>query len=640
MTERLPYQASDSFIRVATGCPEVAVGNIATNVARITEIFTEAAEGDASLVVFPELSLTGYTIGDLVQQRTILKGAEAGLLQLATETQGSSTAMVVGLPFAHGNALYNCAAVLSDGRIQGIVPKTHLPNDKEFYEKRWYQTWDSQEIIDVQIGEQTVPFGSDMLFKIGDAQLGIEICEALWRPQPPSGRLAESGATLIANPSASPEHVGKSTYRRGLVCQQAARLAVGYVYASADSSESTTDIVMSGHQMVAEQGRILAERPALSMNQRLTMADIDTDHIHNDRLRDTNFVNASLPVIDCGIAPEQIDLRRYVDPHPFVPSGPERETTLQEIIDIQSQGLATRLRNTHIEKVVIGLSGGLDSTHALIVAVHAAQRLGVAPGELITTITMPGEASSEHTQSNAELLAKALGIPHEVRPINGLTQNMLAAIGHDGTTQDVTYENVQARLRTSILFNRANQSPTSLVLGTGDLSEIALGWCTYNGDHIAHYNVNASVPKTLMRHLVDYAKELPAFAAAKPVLQSILDTPVSPELVRSGSEGISQETEDIIGPYELHDFFLYHLIRWNDAPAKITYLANQAFEGSYSTEQINHWFEVFLKRFTESQWKRSVATDGPKVGSVSLSPRGDWRMPSDMRGTSWVNAVQ
>jgi NAD+ synthase (glutamine-hydrolysing) len=627
-------------MRVATACPEVAVGDIAANVERIGGLFAEAAEDGAHLVVFPELSLTGYTIGDLVQQRTILQGAEVGLVQLAAQTKEYNAAMVVGLPYAYGNALYNCAAVLSAGRVQGIVPKTHLPNDKEFYEKRWYRPWESQEVVEVQLNGQTVPFGSDMLFKIAGAQLGVEICEALWRPQPPSGRLAEGGATLIANPSASPEQVGKSTYRRALVCQQAARLAVAYVYASSDASESTTDIVMSGHQMIAEQGKLLAERRALQIGQRLTTADIDLDHIRNDRLRDANFLNTSLPVIECGVTREQTDLRRYTDPHPFVPSGAERQATLQEILDIQSQALATRLRNTHIKKIVIGLSGGLDSTQALIVAVQAARRLGVSPGEMITAITMPGEASSDRTQSNAALLANALNIPHEVRPINELTQAMLGAIGHDGITQDVTYENVQARLRTSILFNRANQAPTSLVLGTGDLSEIALGWSTYNGDHIAHYNVNASVPKTLMRHLVDYAAEQPAFAAAQSVLKSILDTPVSPELVRSGSEGISQETEEIIGPYELHDFFLYYLIRWNDQPAKIAYLANQAFEGTYSAEQVDHWLGVFLKRFTESQWKRSVATDGPKVGSVSLSPRGDWRMPSDMRGTPWANALQ
>lgn len=622
------FNPQEQYLRAATACPEVYVGDVDANVAAITELYQDAQQNQTALVVFPELSITGYSLGDLVQQPVLLDRAKQGLLQLAEQTTDSETAMIVGLPLAVNNALYNCAAVLSKGEIRGIVPKTNLPNYKEFYEKRWYQSWDDDN-RDIVIGNQTVPFGTEQLFEVAGAKVGIEICEDLWVANPPSTRLAEAGATVIANPSASPELVGKSDYRRQLVGQQSARLLLGYLYAGCDYTESTMDIVMSGHQLIAENGALLAQREPLNQDKRLQTADIDLAHLQNDRLRDTNTANNFLPVVDCDITPTQEDLRRYINPHPFNPSPEKAFETFETILTIQAAGLEKRLRERPNKKVVLGLSGGLDSTHALLVVCRTARRMGIEPGELIETITMPGEASSEQTQSNAVALAKALGIPNEEIPIGELAQQQLKALGHDGVTQDVTYENVQARLRTSILFNRVNQVG-GLVLGTGDLSEIALGWCTFNGDHMSHYNVNASIPKTLVRALVDHESNQAALTPAQAILKDIIDTPVSPELVKAEGEAISQKTEELIGPYELHDFFMYHFIRWNDAPNKIQYLAEKAYAEKYEPEVINKWLSVFMQRFFGNQWKRSVAPDGPKVGSVSYSPRGDWRMPADM----------
>ncbi|HSX16896.1 MAG TPA: NAD(+) synthase [Patescibacteria group bacterium] len=633
-----PFNLTQSFFRVAAACPQVAVGDVQANVRRITQLYQTAANQQVGLVIFPELSVTGYTLGDLVQQRLLLDTAKQSLASLAGLTKITQTAMVIGLPFVVNNALYDCAALLARGRIQGIVPKRNLPNYKEFYDKRWFQTWDQQNIV-VNVGGQQVSFGTDLLFSIGQVKVGIEICEDLWVAQAPSEHLAAAGAIIIANPSASPEQVTKSNYRRQLVTMQSGRLVSAYVYAGCDASESTTDVVMSGHQIIAENGQVLAERQPLAAGQELTVADVDIDHIMNDRLKDTNFSNScKMPVIDCGGSPEPRSTVRNFAVAPFVPSGPDAADNLQRVLDIQAQGLATRLANTHIGTVVLGLSGGLDSTLALLAAVHAAARLGTTPGDLIQTITMPGEASTKRTQSNATRLATALGIPNQVIPITKLAQEQLAALGHDGNIQDVTYENVQARVRTSILFNRANQV-NGLVLGTGDLSEIALGWCTYNGDHMSHYNVNASIPKTLVRHLVAYAAKTQS-PAARQLLTAILNTPISPELTRKRSGAMSQKTEDIIGPYALHDFFLYHFIRWNDTPDKIEFMAGRAFAGEYQPAEIRRWLAVFMARFMQNQWKRSVAADGPKVGSVSLSPRGDWRMPSDMSATLWTSALQ
>ncbi|HSX36313.1 MAG TPA: NAD(+) synthase [Patescibacteria group bacterium] len=623
------YTPTESYVRVATACPRVAVGNIEQNVQHIGDLYAEAVKRHVSLVVFPELSLTGYTLGDLVQQKQVLERSLQGLLQLAKRTAQSETAMVVGLPVAVGNALYDCAAVLSKGVIRGIVPKTSLPSYKEFYEKRWFQAWQGDNVT-VDIGGQVVPFGTNLLFQVGRAQVGVEICEDVWVSDQPSQKLVAAGATIIANPSASPEQITKDEYRRQLISIQSARLMAGYLYAGCDASESTMDIVMSGQQLIFESGQLLAERTALSDEPRLLVTDIDIDHLLNDRRRDTNFPNnVSMPVVDCQVTPNQTDTLRSFATEPFVPKAGDMPDTLEKILAIQAQGLASRMQNTGVNNIVLGLSGGLDSTLALFVALRTAERLGKRPADILQTITMPGKASSKHTQSNAAALAAALGVPNQIIAIADQAQAQLAALGHDGTTQDTTYENVQARLRTSILFNRANQT-NGLVLGTGDLSEIALGWCTYNGDHMSHYNVNASVPKTLVKHLVAHAVSKLTNTEAQQIVQAILETPISPELTSAREDDISQHTEDLIGPYLLHDLFLYHFVRWNDTPAKIAYIAEQAFKDSYKPAEIRDWLTVFIQRFMHSQWKRSAMPDGPKIGSVSLSPRGDWRMPSDM----------
>ena len=532
--------------------------------------------------------------------------------------------MIIGLPYIFKGVLYDCAAVLAGGRVLGIVPKSNLPGYQEFYEQRWFQSWKNRQNDQLSIAGQIVPFGNQLLFQIGRGVVGIELCEDVWVANQPSIALAAAGATIIANPSASPEQVGKAAYRRQLLQVQSQRLAAAYLYAGADASESTTDIVMGGQQIIAEAGQILSEREPLAGAQRLTVTDIDLDHLAMLRRRDTNTSNqVTMPLIDCGITARQGDLVRTIDPLPFAPKTP-LDSDLA--LDIQAQGLATRFQHSGLQKLLVGLSGGLDSTLALLVAIRAMERLGKKPSVHIQTITMPGLASSPQTQHQATKLAQVLGIPNMNIPITELAKTALHMLGHN-QTQDIVYENVQARARTNLLFSYANQIQ-GLVVGTGDLSEIALGWCTFNGDHMSHYNVNAGVPKTLVKHLVTHiAKQSPPKIRA--ILQAIVDTPISPELTKKGS-GISQQTEAVIGPFVLHDFFLYQLVHWGDAPAKIAYLAKQVFSSQYSDAAIDTWLQLFLRRFVQNQWKRSVAPDGPKVSSVSLSPRGDWRMPSDM----------
>ena len=629
--------STPTYVRVATACPVVTVADVAANAAAIRDCYSAAVADQCAVLVTPELSLTGYSLGDLVMLQSLRTAALDALCTLATQTAAHATVLVVGLPFAHSDALYNTAAVLAGGRIVGLVPKTHLPTYGEFYEKRWYQSWDGASTT-VTIGTHVVPFGTAQLFDIAGVRFGVEICEDLWVNHAPSQPAVDNGAVLIVNPSASPELVGKAAYRRDLVRLQSARLIAGYVYAGCDSTESTMDVVMSGHQLIASQGVILAERAPFAADQRITMADIDIDHIRHDRLRDTNRrTSTAYAVAATGVVPPVTTPRPQVSAHPFLPTAEhtdQRRERLQHIIDIQAHGLAQRIRASHAPHLHLGLSGGLDSTLAFVVATRTATIIGRPVGELLRCYTMPAAASSERTQSNAVALAQAFGVPCTVIPIGALVAAELQALGHDGVTQDVTYENVQARLRTSILFNSANRWG-GLVLGTGDLSEIALGWCTFNGDHMSHYHVNAGIPKTLVRHLVTHMAAIYP-AAVQAILADIVDTPISPELTTNHSGVVSQKTEDIIGPYELHDFFLYHLVRWGDAPEKIAALATIAFAGVYTPAVIAHWLTIFVRRFTVSQFKRSVMPDGPKVGSVALSPRGDWRMPSDLtNGAVW-----
>lgn len=623
------YQPKDSYFRLATACPEVSVADVPTNVAAITALYDEAAAQDVSLVTFPELSITGYTLGDLVNQSRLLEQARTGLVALAETTKDRHTAMVVGLPLQIGNRLYNCAAVLADGQVKGITPKQNLPTYNEFYEDRWYDTWDGPDTT-ISLSEEEIPFGNDMLFDIGGVTCGVEICEDLWVADSPSTRLVREGAMVISNPSASPEQISKADYRRQLVSMQSAKLMGAYAYAGCHTSESTAEIVMGGHQLIAANGQMLAERKPFGRED-LIIADVDIDRLSYDRRKQHAAYAAGTAVIRTMIERQQSDLRLHVARNPFLPAetAADRSERLEAALNIQAYGLVTRMKKSGIDKIVLGLSGGLDSTLALLVAHRAAGILGYDPYDMIQTLTMPGPASSDTTQSNAQILAKELGVQNVVIPIERLVNAELEALGHDGTTQDVTYENIQARARTNLLFNYANKHG-GIVLGTGDLSEIALGWCTYNADQQSHYNVNASIPKTLVRHLVQHVADLPEYIAAKPTLESILGTVISPELTKAEGNAISQSTEDILGPYELHDFFLYHLIRWGDSVAKIRYLAEKAFDGAYTPDQIGRCLDIFVKRFVGSQFKRENIPNGPKVGSVSLSPRGDWRMPPDL----------
>ncbi len=621
------YEASRDFLRVATATPEVVVGDIEANTKAIAALYDKACKDHVALVTFPELSITGYTLGDLVQSPRLLADAKQALVALAETTSDQPTAMVVGLPLSVGNGLYNCAAVLSRGEIQGIVPKQNLPTYKEFYEKRWYQSWDERDNLMVSVDGRSVVFGTKQLFEVGGSLVGVEICEDLWVPNSPNVSLISNGADVIVNPSASPEIAGKHRYRRDLVAVTAGKLACAYVYAGADSSESTMDIVMGGNALINEAGRLLAERRPFSEGDRLLHADIDISRLQFDRRQNTNFPSLhTMEVRPTHIERSQTDLLRQIDKAPFIPKGSSEEVAerFEEIYTVQVVGLAERLKSSRIKKLVLGLSGGLDSTLALLVAERAVRRLGMDPKDVIKTLTMPARASSKRTQSNAEKLAHALGVTNTQIPIAELTDQQLAALQHD-SDQDVTFQNTQARVRTALLMNRANQTG-ALVLGTGDLSEIALGWCTFNGDHMSHYNVNASIPKTLVRHLVRHAAELVS-EQAKTVLLDILDTPISPELTGSGD--LSQSTEDILGPYELHDFFLYQFIRFGESADKISFLAKHAFQGDYTPQEIDQCLAIFISKFYGNQWKRSVMPDGPKVGTVSLSPRGDWRMPSD-----------
>lgn len=621
------YNFANDYIRVATATPLVHIANPQQNLTSLLELYEQAVRQNVALLTFPELSLTGYSIQDLVRQGSLLRDALSALDQFRLATANKPTVAIVGLPIMMGNGLYNCAAIVGNGKIFGIVPKTNLPTYGEFYEKRWFQSWNRQENTSVTIAGQTVPFGTRQLFMVAGAVVGIEICEDMWVADTPSTYLVKNGATVIANPSASPELTGKEEYRNGLIAHTAARLLCGYIYAGADISESTAEIVMSGNAVISEMGTTLAIREPFSTAHRLLIADIDLQHIKSDRAKDTNFPNLlEITPQDTGIKATQTTLIRTVNPHPFVPAGgPDAlRNRFEKILQIQAHGLAIRLQKTGIKKVVIGLSGGLDSTLALLVALRAANINKVDPSELIYTITMPSKASSKRTQSNAMQLAAALHIPNEEIPIADLTKQQLQSLQHAGA-EDITYENTQARTRQAILFNKANQI-SGLVLGTGDLSEIALGWCTYNGDHMSHYNVNASIPKSLVRAIVTYAS-LTVPKKAKAILEDILGTPISPELVGDGT-AITQATESLIGPYELHDFFLYHFVRHMESPDKISALAGIAFKNTYSQDEIDTWLRTFLRRFYANQWKRQAVPDGAKVG-LSLSPKGDWRMAAE-----------
>lgn len=621
---------TDSYIKVATYVPVLAIGDVQANGATAVEALKKASEAGADLVVLPELSLTGYSLGDLFFNNSLNSIVHKEITKIAGFGKDIATVLIIGAPLTWRGKLYNCAIVVKDGSIRGVVPKSYLPNYSEFYEMRWFASGKNLKDQSITMGNESVAFGVDLIFQLGSVSFGIEICEDIWAPVPPSTNLVLSGADFICNLSASNELVGKASYRRSIVLAHSSKLACGYIYVSAGVMESTADMVMGGDAFIAENGRIIAEGKGFSRQGELVVTDLDIEHIRHDRAQNMTIQNDPNKVRYINIGKRQnkvTEFSRQVDPWPFVPRDPHRlNENIESIFNIQSQGLATRMATSKMTKLVLGLSGGLDSTLAALVAIRALKVLNL-PSTNLNTITMPGYASSKRTQTNADKLAAALSTSHSRIPIIETTDAMLKCLGHNNQP-DICYENAQARNRTAILLNRANQD-RALVVGTGDLSEIALGWCTFNGDHISHYGVNASIPKTLVKYMIEWVAKQPDFKMAKATLEDILDTPISPELVSTNKNALTQKTEDIIGPYELHDFFLYHFRRWGDDAPKIGYLATIAFANKYSHQEVDKWLNLFFDRFYANQWKRNVMPDGPKVGTVSLSPRGDLRMPPE-----------
>jgi len=641
------------FVRVAAVVPQVNVADVEGNVTHMVESLDDAVAAGAHIVVFPELCLTGYTCGDLFGNELLLDAAEQALVLLCERYRDVPVMAVVGAPLRCSGHLFNCAVVINGGSMW-VVPKTYIPNYKEFYEKRWFTTSNITAIAgkdSIMVGGEAVPFGTHMIFEAGRARVAVEICEDLWVPAPPSSIAAINGANVIVNLSASNELIGKHTYLMDLIKHQSAHCIAAYVYASCGYGESTTDLVFGGNAVIVENGKMLAEGQRFTTQPQMSIADIDIQALENERRVNGSFADSMVQFgtpfdrIDMTVAApldyEERELRRPVRRLPFVPAGDDRlNARCEEIIAIQTEGLMRRLQFTGIPAIVVGVSGGLDSTLALLVAVKAYDRMGRDRKD-IHAITMPGFGTTDRTYSNACAMVRSLGVTlHEISIAAAVTQHF-QDIGHDASNHDVTYENSQARERTQILMDYSNKV-NGLVLGTGDLSELALGWATYNGDHMSMYNVNVSIPKTLVRHLVRwFASSLDDGSKAGKTIHDtlidVLDTPISPELTPAGKDGqILQVTEDIVGPYELHDFFLFNMLRYGFTPAKLYLLARKAFQGEYDNATIKKWLRTFVKRFFSQQFKRSCLPDGPKVGSVSLSPRGDWRMPSDASSRLWI----
>ncbi len=635
-------QKDYGYIRVAAASPRVYLADTERNKAEIIRIAEEAAKNEASVVVFPELCVTGYTCADLFSQRRLLEAAEKAVEDIAGAGLPSGLLIALGAPVRHAGRLYNCAILIKGGKILGIVPKIYLPNHAEFYEARWFETGASIDKEIVYAG-QTTRLSTKQLFSVGKAIVGVEICQDLWVPVPPCTYAALAGANLIINLSASNEALLKNDYRKQLVSSTSARLMAGYVYSSCGYGESTTDLVWGGSSLIYENGVLLAENERFLCTSSVIYADIDVERMDTVRAKTPNFRDALsrradfYGIVNGGDAfPTDFGskLLKKIDAHPFVPSGPELKERCKEILSIQVLGLCTRLEHIGCKKAVVGISGGLDSTLALLVSALAFDKLGLDRKGIIG-ITMPGFGTTSRTRGNAGELMEKLGVTsREISIVPSVTKH-LDDIGHSLDNHDATYENAQARERTQILMDVAGQEG-GIVVGTGDLSELALGWCTYNGDHMAMYGVNASVPKTLVRALVAFAAA-EHFDGAQDVLSDIIDTPISPELLPAAADGtILQVTEDVVGPYELHDFFLYNIMRWGFTPEKVKFLALKAFKGRYDAATVEKWLKTFCKRFFSQQFKRSCMPDGPKVGSVSLSPRGDWRMPSDACADIWI----
>lgn len=625
------------FIKVAAACPMTRVADIDYNLENILICLDEAYKNGAKSIVFPELAITSYTCSDLFMQYSLLEKANLAIEKLIKKSAGLDMLIAIGAPLSFKNVLFNCAYIIFDGKLLGIVPKSYIPNYSEFYEKRWFS--EGLGIIDEKVDftfQKDVPFGTNLIFTSGRYSFGFEICEDLWVTIPPSSYLSLLGANIIGNLSASNELVSKKDYREALISNQSARCMSAYIYSSAGVHESTTDLLFSGHMLIAENGTMLKENERFQRNNEVIYSCIDVFRLNSERLKNISFRDASrivpfeAEVINFNYMNTTIDnFDRFIDKHPFVPSNAKlREERCKEIFSIQAAALAKRMEHTNLKKAVIGISGGLDSTLALLVVVETFELLGL-DNKNIVTITMPGFGTTDRTYNNALTLCKELGCDlREINIVKAALQHF-EDIGHDKDIHDVTYENVQARERTQILMDLANKEG-GLLIGTGDLSELALGWCTYNGDHMSMYSVNPSIPKTLVRYLVRYVAEKESSTEVSDTLLDILDTPVSPELLPKSDKGeITQKTEDIVGPYELHDFFLYHFIKNGSSKERIKLLAEQAFKDDYSKEEIAKWLDKFIYRFFTQQFKRSALPDGPKVGSISLSPRGDWRMPSD-----------
>ena len=635
------------FYKVRADVPEVRIGDVKYNVRQIKAAVADAAKAETDCIVFPELSVTGYSCGDLFQQQLLMQQCENEILTLSKDTADCNLIFVVGAPVMAFGKRYNCAVAISNGEILGIVPKSYLPNYGEFYEKRWFESGKKIRNAEIDFGGRKVSFGTDLIFEHRGVKIGVELCEDLWVPQPPSGSLAMAGAEMILNLSASDETIGKHDYLVGLISQQSARCRCAYAYASAGWGESSTDLVFSGNAMIAENGNVWGKEKRFLTHSFHETKEIDIEKLRLDRAKYNTFTESGAPSSDFRIIKSKGDSKQKdnntvytfpeVNPHPFVPADKEKlNERCEEISNIQAYGLMRRLEAIGCKKAVIGISGGLDSTLALLVTVKAFDKLQL-PRKGVIAVTMPGLATTSRTRNNAWKLMEALGVTVMEIPICDAVAIHFRDIGQDPEKYDATFENSQARERTQILMDIANKE-NAIVVGTGDMSELALGWCTYNGDHMSMYGVNASVPKTLVKHLVGWYATLTDDTVSSTLLD-IIDTPISPELVPSTTDDIAQKTEDLVGPYELHDFFLYHFLRNSFSPEKIYRLAVKAFEGVYQKETILKWLKVFLRRFFSQQFKRSCMPDGPKVGSVSLSPRGDWRMPSDAVASLWLEQL-
>ena len=639
------------FVKVAAAVPAVKVADIEYNVQQIESLIAQAEGRGVEIMVLPELCLTGYSCQDLFRQQALIDRAEQGVMLLLDFTRKLDIVTVVGLPVVVNGLLYNCAAVIQSGALLGIVPKTYLPNYGEFYEKRWFASAQDMNATDIYFAGSPVHVTPEpQIFVTSDGvKFGVEICEDAWAPIPPSNNLALAGADIILNLSASDELIGKHTYLKSLLAQQSARTISGYVYASCGFGESSQDVVYGGNAMIYENGHQILEGMRFSLQPQLQVSQIDVEMLRAERRANTTFINAqrhahAQETVCKAVAPKEFELTREIDPHPFIPKSENMADSCEEILNIQVAGLAKRLYHINAQKAVIGISGGLDSTLALLVTVKAFDKLGLDRKGIIG-ITMPGFGTTDRTHDNAVKLMQALEVTiREISIAKAVTQHF-EDIGHNKNVHDTTYENSQARERTQILMDVANKE-NAIVVGTGDLSELALGWATYNGDHMSMYGVNAGVPKTLIRHLVSYV----AGQMATETLLDIVDTPISPELIPADENGqIKQKTEDLVGPYELHDFFIYYFLRYGFSPSKIFMLAKKAFcepspvQGRgplYEEATVKKWLTVFCRRFFTQQFKRSCMPDGPKVGSVSLSPRGDWRMPSDASYTLWVKECE